>query len=84
MTSTAVLVTVVLAAFATMGTATYALAARIGTQVDRIDRLAEQMAAGFERRDARMDRLVDELGAMRAAVAGLDARVATLEPRPAG
>ena len=103
MVSTTVLVTVVLAAFATMATAIYALAARIGTQVDkqsdridaqgaslgdRIDaqgvRIDAQGASLGERIDAqglRIDRLSDEVAGLRAAVAGIDARVATLEQR---
>ncbi len=125
MTSTALLVTVVLTAFATMASTTFALAARIGTQVDkqgdridkqgdRIDRLIEsmntrfdrqdeqiaarfdgqseqiatrfdrqdeQIATRFDRQDERMDRLAGEVAALRAVVAGLDGRVATLESR---
>jgi hypothetical protein len=96
MVSTAVLVTVVLAAFATLGSAIYALASRIGTQVDlqgqRMDQLGGRVEHAAERLDARMDqaaerlgaridRVADELAALRAGVAGLDARVATLEQR---
>lgn len=50
MMSTAVLVSVVLAAFATMASVVYALAARIGTRVDLTGQRLDGRAATLERR----------------------------------
>lgn len=79
------LVTTILAAFTVLGGAIYALAARLGTQMDRhgdrIEAVGADLGQRIDATSSRFDGVIDQLTGVRAGLAGLDSRVATIERR---
>lgn len=96
MVSTSVLVTSILAGFGSVVTLVLALVRNLGSQMseisaqllhvdravsERLDRHEARLSERSDRHEAMLVKVSDDLTALRAAVAGLDARVATLERR---
>jgi predicted PurR-regulated permease PerM len=94
MVPTEVLLTVVLSAFALLGGAFYALVHVLGRRLDdlsnrlesmdnrlsgRIDSLEGRIESMDRRLGGKIDALAEQVSGLRAAVAGLDARLTTLE-----